>query len=156
MSVLIVFFTTVLLLLSAFVVLIILMQKPSANAGMGSALGGGAAEQAFGGDAANVLTRTTVFSIIGFFVLAFCLYLANLAVANPSQNESEGSELQNIASGLSEEANVPNADNDTPLSITADDANEVTTPRVDESEAVSLEDLESGETVTETEEKPQS
>ena len=31
-------------------VLVILMQRPSANAGMGAALGGGAAETVFGGD----------------------------------------------------------------------------------------------------------
>ena len=133
MSVLIVFFTTVLLLLSAFVVLIILMQKPSANAGMGSALGGGAAEQAFGGDAANVLTRTTVYTIIGFFVLAFLLYLGNLSVAKPSESRDTGSELQSIASGLVAEQ--------TEETTTEPPAAE--TPVVEDGvEAVSLDDLE--------------
>lgn len=56
-------------------VLVILMQRPSANAGMGAALGGGAAEQAFGGEAGNVLTKATTFLIITFFLLSFGLFL---------------------------------------------------------------------------------
>lgn len=106
MSVLIVLFTTILLLLSAFVVLIILMQKPSANAGMGSALGGGAAEQAFGGEAANVLTRTTVFSIIGFFVLSFALYLGNIKIANTSSTNTDSEELQSLVSSFADEVDA--------------------------------------------------
>lgn len=54
------------------------MQKPSANAGMGAALGGGAAESAFGGEASNVLVRWTVYGIIAFFVLALCLTLGQI------------------------------------------------------------------------------
>jgi preprotein translocase subunit SecG len=64
-----------LVLLSLFIVLIVLMQRPSANAGMGSSLGGGAAEQAFGAETGNILTRATIWGTIGFFVLAFSLYL---------------------------------------------------------------------------------
>lgn len=56
-------------------VVVILMQRPSANAGMGAALGGGAAEQAFGGEAGNVLTRFTTILIIVFFLLSFGLFL---------------------------------------------------------------------------------
>lgn len=55
--------------------LVILMQRPSANAGMGAALGGGAAEQAFGGEAGNVLTKATTTLIIVFFLLSFGLFL---------------------------------------------------------------------------------
>lgn len=57
-------------------VLVILMQRPSANAGMGAALGGGAAETVFGGDSANILTKVTSFLILLLFVLSFGLYLA--------------------------------------------------------------------------------
>ena len=64
-----------LLLLSLFIILIVLMQRPSANAGMGSSLGGGAAEQAFGAETGNILTRSTVWATIGFFVVSFSLYL---------------------------------------------------------------------------------
>lgn len=56
-------------------VLVILMQRPSANAGMGASLGGGAAESAFGGEAGNVLTKMTNIFIIVFLVLAFGLFL---------------------------------------------------------------------------------
>lgn len=54
------------------------MQKPSANAGMGAALGGGAAESAFGGEASNVLTRWTVYGIIAFFIITLFLTLAQV------------------------------------------------------------------------------
>lgn len=67
-----------LLFLCAWLILLILMQKPSANAGMGAALGGGAAESAFGGEASNVLTRWTVYGVIGFFVLALSLSLGQI------------------------------------------------------------------------------
>ncbi len=61
------------------VVLIILMQKPSANAGMGAALGGGAAETVFGGESANVLSRMTTTLTVILFVLSFGLYLGFVA-----------------------------------------------------------------------------
>jgi preprotein translocase subunit SecG len=61
------------------VVIIILMQRPSANAGMGSALGGGAAETVFGGESANVLSRMTTTLTIILFVLSFGLYLGFVA-----------------------------------------------------------------------------
>lgn len=64
--------------LCAWIILLILMQKPSANAGMGAALGGGAAESAFGGEASNVLTRWTVLGVIGFFILTLFLTLAQV------------------------------------------------------------------------------
>jgi preprotein translocase subunit SecG len=136
MSVLIVLFTTILLILSAFVVLVILMQKPSANAGMGSALGGGAAEQAFGGDAANVLTRTTVFSIIGFFILAFGLYLANLAVSNVSDRSNDSSDLQSLVSGFEEEKETEAVDQP------------VAAPVIDEKTAIPLDSILEGESAT--------
>ncbi|OPZ73197.1 MAG: preprotein translocase subunit SecG [Verrucomicrobia bacterium ADurb.Bin474] len=97
---LITFFTLLLIVLSAFVVLIILMQKPNANAGMGSALGGGAVEQAFGGNTVNILTRTTIYCIIGFFVIAFGLYLGHLADPSVSAPEQSEAELGNIASRM--------------------------------------------------------
>lgn len=76
------FFITVgsigLVLLCAWLVLLILMQKPSANAGMGAALGGGAAESAFGGEASNVLTRWTVYGVVAFFLLTLSLTLTQV------------------------------------------------------------------------------
>ncbi|NBP90477.1 MAG: preprotein translocase subunit SecG, partial [Opitutae bacterium] len=69
-------------LVSILVVLIILMQRPSANAGMGSALGGGAAESVFGGESANVLTKMTTTLTVILFVLSFGLYLGFVAREN--------------------------------------------------------------------------
>lgn len=71
-----------LFLVSILVVLIILMQRPSANAGMGSALGGGAAESVFGGESANVLTKMTTTLTVILFVLSFGLYLGFVAREN--------------------------------------------------------------------------
>lgn len=137
MSIIIVVFTALLLLLSAFVVLIILMQKPSANAGMGSALGGGAAEQAFGGNAANVLTKTTVFAIIGFFVLSFALYLGNLAMSGPAtQRADEGDNLGALVSSIEEDAPEPEA-------VVTEPA-EQPDAAVNEAEAASLDELLDG------------
>ena len=59
-----------LIFLCAWLILLILMQKPSTNAGMGAALGGGMAESAFGGEASSVLTKWTVYGIIAFSLIA--------------------------------------------------------------------------------------
>jgi len=76
---LIAFFTFILLLVCVIMTVIILMQRSSANAGMGTALGGGAAESVFGGETANVLLKNTVIVAVLFFVLSFGLYLGTLA-----------------------------------------------------------------------------
>ena len=77
MSILLGILTFVLILVSIFLVLIVLMQK-SKDGGIGSALGGGAAEAAFGADTNNVLVQATKYSAILFFVLAFVLYLGRI------------------------------------------------------------------------------
>jgi preprotein translocase subunit SecG len=77
MSILLNLLTVVLILVSIFLVLVVLAQK-SKDGGMGAALGGGAAEAAFGAETANVLTRATKYSAILFFVLAFALYLGRI------------------------------------------------------------------------------
>ena len=73
-----------LFLVCVLVVLVILMQRPSANAGMGSALGGGAAETVFGGESANVLSKMTTTLTVILFVLSFGLYLGFVAREKPS------------------------------------------------------------------------
>jgi len=93
----------VLLILTCVIgVLVILMQRPSANAGMGAALGGGAAESVFGGDSANVLTKVTAFLILILFVLSFGLYLA--FIANERRTEST---LDKVAAPSTQEAPPP-------------------------------------------------
>lgn len=73
------FFSIALIAISFFVTLIVLMQRPSANAGMGSSLGGGIAESAFGGESGNVLTRWTIYCTVAFFVISFGLYLFHMS-----------------------------------------------------------------------------
>lgn len=75
-----------LILICVIGVLVILMQRPSANAGMGAALGGGAAETVFGGDSANILTKVTSFLILLLFVLSFGLYLAFIAAERRTES----------------------------------------------------------------------
>jgi preprotein translocase subunit SecG len=67
--------TLVLILISAFVILLVLMQRTSQSGGMGAALGGGAAESAFGSDTSSILTKGTIYGIISFFLVALGLFL---------------------------------------------------------------------------------
>ena len=67
--------TLVLILISLFVILLVLMQRTSQSGGMGAALGGGAAESAFGSEANNVLTKATIYGTIAFFVVSLGLFL---------------------------------------------------------------------------------
>jgi len=73
-----------LFLVSLFIVFIVLMQRSGGDSGMGSAMGGGSVESALGPSSGNVLTRATVYATVVFFVLAFVLYLVQLARSNPS------------------------------------------------------------------------
>jgi preprotein translocase subunit SecG len=83
-TILISLFMFVLLVVSLLMTVIILMQKPSENAGMGAALGGGAAESVFGGEASGALLKFTVRISVVFFVLSFLLYLFILAHNRPA------------------------------------------------------------------------
>lgn len=86
-SILIGIFTFVLVIVCILLVLVILMQRPNAQAGMGAALGGGAAEGMFGGEAGNVLTRATVKLTVLFFVLVAGLYLGYIYTTGGSKIE---------------------------------------------------------------------
>lgn len=77
MSILLGILTFVLILVSGFLVLVVLMQK-SKDGGVGAALGGGATEAAFGADTSNVLSKSTIYAAVLFFVLAFALYLGRI------------------------------------------------------------------------------
>ena len=55
--------------------MLVLMQRTSQSGGMGAALGGGAAESAFGSDANNVLRNGTIYGIIAFFLVSLGLFL---------------------------------------------------------------------------------
>ena len=73
-----VFFTVVHIILCVFMIFVILLQ-PGKDAGMGAALGGGAATSAFGGrGAATFLTKLTAACAIGFFVTSLGLSFVGL------------------------------------------------------------------------------
>lgn len=72
------FFTVVHIVLSVFMIFVILLQ-PGKDAGMGAALGGGAATTAFGGrGAATFLTKLTAFCAIAFFCTSLGLSFVGL------------------------------------------------------------------------------
>jgi len=77
MNLLINIFTVLLILVSLFLVLVVLMQKAKSDGGV-AAMGGGAAESAFGAETGNVLSKATINAAILFFVLSFGLYLAHI------------------------------------------------------------------------------
>ncbi len=93
-TILISLFMFVLLVVSGLMTIIILMQKPSANAGMGAALGGGAAESVFGGEASGQLLKFTVRIAVAFFLLSFVLYMVIVAANRPVV--SSGSSLPTL------------------------------------------------------------
>jgi preprotein translocase subunit SecG len=73
-----VFFTIIHVLLSIFMIFVILLQ-PGKDAGMGAALGGGAATSAFGGrGAATFLTKLTAFCAVAFFLTSLGLSFVGL------------------------------------------------------------------------------
>lgn len=104
LSLLIGIFTLILILICVLLVLVILMQRPSADAGMGASLAGGAAESAFGGETGNVLTRVCVKCIVVFFVLTFSLFLANIYLKS-TEKASEEVSAPTMAKELEQLAN---------------------------------------------------
>lgn len=95
MSILLGILTVILIFISLFIVLVVLAQK-SKDGGMGATLGGGAAEAAFGADTGNVLSKSTIYASIVFFVLAFGLYLGRI-YERKHVNAARGSALPTIA-----------------------------------------------------------
>jgi preprotein translocase subunit SecG len=95
MSILLGILTVILIFVSLFIVLVVLAQK-SKDGGMGAALGGGAAEAAVGADTSNVLSKSTIYASIVFFVLAFTLYLGRI-YERKHANDARGNALPTIA-----------------------------------------------------------
>lgn len=77
MSIVIGILTFVLILIALFLSLVVLAQK-SKDGGVGAAMGGGAAEAAFGAETNTVLSKATINAAIAFFVLSFILYLGHI------------------------------------------------------------------------------
>lgn len=119
LSLLIGIFTLILILICVLLVLVILMQRPSADAGMGASLAGGAAESAFGGETGNVLTRVCVKCIVVFFVLTFSLFLANIYLKS-TEKASEEVSAPTMAKELEQLANSSEKAGETVKKETAD------------------------------------
>jgi len=100
----IVFLTTVLVLLCLLVVLLIMIQRTSG--GMGSALGGGTADQVLGAGSAAQLSKFTVYGILGFFVLSFILYAFYQNEADSSQGLLRTGATPTLEANPADAANV--------------------------------------------------
>ncbi len=79
-GILITIFTFLLIIISIFMILVVLMQRSSSSGGLGTAFGGGITESTFGTDTGNILTKTTVYAAIAFFVISFGLYLGYMSM----------------------------------------------------------------------------
>lgn len=96
MNILIALFSFALVLLCLFTLLVVMVQKPKGDGGLGAALGGGSMEAAFGAETGSLLQKITIYSVIGFFVLTFMLYLGNLASTKGAKAQSGESLLSEI------------------------------------------------------------
>ena len=96
MNILIALFSFVLIILCLFTLMVVMVQKPKGDGGMGAALGGGSMEAALGAETGSLLTKITIYAVIGFFVLTFALYLGNLASKKSVEAESNESLLSEI------------------------------------------------------------
>jgi preprotein translocase subunit SecG len=77
MGIVLAILTVFLIFVSLFLILVVLAQK-SKDGGMGAALGGGAAEAAFGAETSNVLSKSTIWAAVLFFIFALLLYLGRI------------------------------------------------------------------------------
>lgn len=89
--------TFLLILVAVFLILVVLAQKAKSDGGAGAALGGGMAEAAFGADTGNVLSKSTIYAAVAFFVLTLGLYLGRIAERKSAANAA-GSALPTISS----------------------------------------------------------
>src|SRR5882757_5395745 len=105
MSILLNLLTAVLILVSIFLILVVLAQKAK-DGGMGAALGGGAAEAAFGAETGNVLTKATINASIAFFLISFGLYLAHVYQAK-HVGQNEAGRLPAIAAPITTTPSTP-------------------------------------------------
>lgn len=83
---------------SCLLLLVVLMQRPKSE-GLGAAFGGGMADDLFGAQTTTVLTKTTVYLGVAFFVLTL-----TLSVLYASQSRQKSGLQLELAKPLSEEA----------------------------------------------------
>jgi preprotein translocase subunit SecG len=79
---------TVVMVLDCFILtLLVLIQLPKKEAGVGVAFGGAATDALFGAGSGNVLTKTTKYAAVAFFVLAAVLSLLQSHVYHRAGSE---------------------------------------------------------------------
>jgi preprotein translocase subunit SecG len=105
MSILLGIVTFILILVSLFLVLIVLMQK-SKDGGMGATLGGGMAEATFGAETGNVLSRSTIYAAVLFFLLSLVLYMGRI-YERKHASAAPGAALPSIAALAAPKAAAP-------------------------------------------------
>ncbi|MGB0370816.1 MAG: preprotein translocase subunit SecG [Opitutales bacterium] len=103
MSIILALLTFVMFILALAIIGLVLLQKSSGQQGMGAAMGGGVADQAFGAETNSILSKNTQIATIIYFVLAFILYLGYQSVY-ADKEVTEGTGLLDAA--IVEEAAV--------------------------------------------------
>ena len=62
-----------------------MVQQPKGDGGMGAALGGGSIDAAIGAERASMLTKITLYAVIGPFLLNFARSLGDISTTNASK-----------------------------------------------------------------------
>ena len=96
MIILIPLFSFILVFLCLFTLLVVMIQKPKGDGGLGAALGGGSMEAALGAETGSLLTKVTIYAVIGFFLLTFSLYLGNIGARKGQSAESGENRLSEV------------------------------------------------------------
>ena len=81
------FLTVVLVLDCLLLILLVLIQLPKKEAGAGIAFGGAATDALFGAGAGNVLTKTTKYATVTFFVVLIIIGVAQRSVFKKDPKE---------------------------------------------------------------------
>lgn len=101
------------------------MQKPKGDGGMGAALGGGSMEAAFGAESGSMLTKITIYAVIGFFLLTFALYLGNIASNKAAEAESGESLLGEVVDSPTPDSSAPGVASDSAIQQAIDAVGDV-------------------------------
>lgn len=111
MGILLALLSVIMVLLSLLLVGLILLQKSSGQQGMGAAMGGGVADQAFGAETNTILSKNTQFLVIIYFVLALILFLGYYSRYNSGDEQRGTGVLQSLTlEEAAEEAGAVNAE----------------------------------------------
>ena len=106
--------TLVLVLNCLLLILLVLIQLPKKEAGAGLAFGGAATDALFGDGSGNVLTKTTKYATISFFVLLLFIGLAQGSVFKKDGTKFKKAVEQQSNQGLTPAPVIPPAAGTTP------------------------------------------